>query len=85
MAEGSSIFPTNNRDPLYLSFMKNINGLSIRTSLKSENDNGTKSIPENNISGYSISLIDQVIFMVFTYSVNKNFYLWQLLLQCPAY
>ena len=56
-AEGSSIFPTNNRDPLYLSFMKNINGLSILTSRKSENDSGTNSMPRKVLIFFSIYVI----------------------------
>jgi len=42
---GFSIFPANKNDPLYLSLMKKMKGLSILTSLKSENDNGTNSMP----------------------------------------
>ena len=57
LAEGSSIFPTNNRDPLDLSFMKNINGRSILISRKSENDNGTKSMPRNVLIFFRNSVI----------------------------
>ena len=50
---GFSIFPTNRKDPFWRSLMKNMKGLSILTSLKSENDKGTKSIPEKQKICYS--------------------------------